>query len=480
MASFDDLHLSPPVAAAVERLGWTPADPALREAAPTAARGHNLVVAAPPSPAYAVPALAGMSSRLGPDVRGLLLCPEAQLNEWGTLTAIIGGGLRIQVARGTARAMRRLKAGEVDLLVTSPDTALALQRRSALAPDTIGAVFLAWPESWESGDSLAALMQDLNKDAQRIICTGAADRTADLVERYARRALTVGGLAADTAAPAGPVRTVGVSWEHRARVLPDLIEITDPVSAVVWTADRSRHDDIARVLPRGDAAVSVITGDAPKAAMVIAFDLPSPDRLRQLLSAGEVVLLVPPGTEAYVERLASPRRPIRLPGLVDAITAEAATRRAAIVRSIEAGKPDAAIHTLAPLFERYDPSAVAAALYRLWTSSADAEPPVPDLPATAKLYVGIGRNDGATVNDLVAVLTKDIRVDKGQIGRVELKDAYSLVELPAPEVERIASALNGVTIRRKRITARVDRGPTKPSGARPSGARPSGAKPPRK
>ena len=482
MASFDDLHLSPPVAAAVERLGWTPAEPALRETAPTAARGHNLVVVAPPSPAYAVPALAGMSSRLGPDVRGLLLCPEAQLNEWGMLTAIIGGGLRIQVARGTARAMRRLKAGEVDLLVTSPDTALALHRRSALAPDTIGAVFLAWPESWESGDSLAALMQDLNKDAQRIICTGAADRTADLVERYARRALTVGGLAADTAppAPAGPVRTVGVSWEHRAAVLSDLIEIMDPASVAVWTADRSRHDDIARVLPRGDAAVSVVTGDAPKAAAVIAFDLPSPNRLRQLLSAGEVVLLVPPGTEAYVERLASPRRPIRPPGLVDAITAEAATRRATIVRSIEAGKPDAAIHTLAPLFERYDPSAVAAALYRLWTSSADVVPPVPDVPATAKVYVGIGRNDGATVNDLVAVLTKDIRVDKGQIGRVELKDAYSLVELPAPEVERIASALNGVTIRRKRITARVDRGPTKPSGARPSGARPPGAKPPRK
>jgi ATP-dependent RNA helicase DeaD len=78
--------------------------------------------------------------------------------------------------------------------------------------------------------------------------------------------------------------------------------------------------------------------------------------------------------------------------------------------------------------------------------------------------VGIGRKDGATVNDLVAVLTKDIRVDRGTIGRVELRDAYSLVELPAQEAERVAGALNGVTIRRKRITARVDRGPVKPAG----------------
>jgi hypothetical protein len=469
VASFDDLHLTPRVAAAVERLGWTPADATLRETTPTAARGHNLVVVAPPSPAYAVPALAGMSSRLGPDVRGLLLCPEAQLAEWGTLVAAIGGGLRIQVARGTARAMRRLKADELDLVVTSPDTALALHRRSALRPETIGAIFLAWPESWESGDSLAPLMQDLAKDAQRIICTGAGDRAADLVERYARRALTVGVPAAETAAPApaGPVRTVGVSWEHRAAVLADLVEIMDPASVAVWTVDRSRHDDIGRALPPGDAAVRVVTGDAPKSAAVIAFDLPSPDRLRQLLSAGEVVLLVPPGTEGYVERLASPRRPIRLPGLVDAVTAEAASRRAMIARAIEGGRPDAAVLTLAPLFERYDAAAVAGALYQLWTSSAAAAPPVPDVPATAKVYVGIGKNDGATVNDLVAVLTKDIRVDKGQIGRVELKDAYALVELPAPDVERIASALNGVTIRRKRITARVDRGPTKPSRTKP-------------
>jgi ATP-dependent RNA helicase DeaD len=466
MTSYDQLHLSLPIAAAVERLGWRPDDPELRDATPTAARGHNLVVVAPPAPAYAVPALAGMLSRLGADARGLLLCPEAQLAEWGGLVTAIGGArLRIQVARGTARAMRRLKAADVDLVVASPDTALALHRRSALGPDAIGAVFLAWPESWESGESLALLMQDLHKDAQRIVCTAAADRAADLVERYARRALTVGAAPPDAPAPApvGPVRTAGVSWERRAQVLADLVEIMDPASIVVWTMDRSRHEDIARVLSLGDPGVRVATGDAPKAALVIAFDLPSFDRLRQLLSAGEVVLLVPPGTEAYVERIASPRRPVRLPGMVDVITAESAARRAAIVGAIEAHRPDAALLTLAPLFERYDPATVAAGLYQLWTSTVVAAPPVPDTPATARIYVSLGKKDGVTVNDLVAALTKEVRVDRGNIGRVELRETYALVELPAQEAERIARALTGITLRRKRVTARVDRGPGKPS-----------------
>ena len=90
----------------------------------------------------------------------------------------------------------------------------------------------------------------------------------------------------------------------------------------------------------------------------------------------------------------------------------------------------------------------------------------PEVPATTKIYVGVGRKDGATANDLVAVLTKELRVNREKIGRVELRDAYSLVELPAEEAERIAGALTGKTIRRKRVTARVDRGPAKP--ARPS------------
>jgi DbpA RNA binding domain len=467
VTSYQDLHLTPPIAAALERLGWSPSDPALRDAAPTAARGHNLVVVAPPSPAYALPALAGMLSRLGPGSRGLLLCAEAQLEEWGALAAgLAGDALRIQVARGTARTSRRLKAAEVDLIVTPPDIALGLHRRSALGPEDIAAVFLAWPETWSGGEALPPLMQDLSKDVQRLLSTGSPEWAADLIERYARRALRVGAAQESSPAPpVGPVRTVGVSWERRARALGELTELLDPASVAVWTLDRSRHGDIARVLPTGDPAVRVVTGDAPKAAVVIAFDLPTPERLRQLLSAGEVVLLVPPGTESYVDRAAAPRRSIRLPGMVEEVASEAASRRATIVRAIEEKRPDAALLSLAPLFERYDPSMVAAAVYQLWSSSATATPPTaPENPVAVKIYVGIGKKDGASVNDLVAVLTKEVRVPREKIGRVELREGYALVELPALEAEGIARALNGVTVRRKRITARVDRGPTKRPG----------------
>ena len=287
--SYPDLHLPPTIAAAVERLGWASDDLALREAAPTAARGHNLVVVAPPAPAYAVPALAGMMAGLGPERRALLLCADAQLEEWGAIAAALGRStVSVQMARTSARAARRLKAAEVQVIVTSPATAAELQQRSALEPDQIGAVFLAFPESWDDPDALAPLMQDLGKDTQRIICTSSAERTADLTERYARRALVVGGPAADAAAPApqGPVRTAGVSWSRRVAILAELLEVLDPSSAVVWTADRSRHDDIARVLPPGDSSVRLVTGEPPKASVVIAFDLPTPASARATAGGG--------------------------------------------------------------------------------------------------------------------------------------------------------------------------------------------------
>lgn len=487
MPSFADLHLTPPLAAALERLGWNPDDPTIREIIPAVARGNNLVAATPPAPVYAVPALAGVLAQADPGARTLVLAPAGQLDEFGRMAHSLtqNTGTRVQVAHGTARAIRRLKSDAVDLLITTPEAALRLLGRSALSVEMITALVLAWPESWADEDAITPLMQDLPKETQRIIYTAAADRVDAFVERYARRASAARAPGLDQG-PTGPVRTVTAPWSRRLAAVADVVEMLDPASMVIWTLERSYHSAIAQTVGLSETELRLVTGDAPKAETILAFDLPTGARLRQLAEAGEVVMLIPPGTESYVGRIAKPQRPITLPGVVDAVTSRASEQRAAIVRTLEAGTADRAILTLAPLFERHDPTAVAAALFELWLrSSADnAAVPVPaavtapaaaaEGSATAKIYVGVGKKDGATANDLVAVLTKELRVNRENIGRIELRDAYSLVEIPAGDAERVASALNGVTIRRRRVTARVDRGPSRPprregsSGGRPA------------
>ena len=466
MPDFEGLHLSPPIAAAVARLGWSADDPVMRDSAPTAARGHNLVTLVPPVPAAATPALAGLLSRLGGGVRALLLAAESDLDEWAGRLHLLAAdsGLHVHVARGAGRGGRRLRTEPpVDLFACSPATALALHRRSALGPETLSSVLLAWPGMWGEADELAELMQDLPKGAQRIILGSSEDEVAGLVERYARRALTVSAPGmAGTAEPAGPIRTVGVPWGRRVSALPELMELLDPASAVVWMLDRGHENAIRRAVMTSDHSVQVTTGDAPRAQTIIAFDPPTPPRLRQLLSAGEVVVLTPPTAERYVRRIAATRRPLRLSGALDAAASAAEVRRAAIAGVLEKESLDRALLVLAPLLDRYDGAAVAAALFELWTAGPTTPAPVPEPgmvtpAATARIFVGLGKKDGATVNDLVAVLTKEVRIEREKIGRVELRDAFMLVEIPAQEAEQVAAALNGRTIRRKRIVARVDK-----------------------
>jgi ATP-dependent RNA helicase DeaD len=497
IVGFEDLHVGAAAAGALDAMGWEVGNAMARDMAPTAARGHNLVAVTPPSPAYAAPAIAGLLGRSGDGAQLLLLVPAAEIDAWGALVNRLARELplRVQAAHGEARALRRLRAGALDVLITAPETALSLLRRSALKPESVGAVFLAWPERLDDADALTELMHDVPKEAQRVVVTSLPERAADLVERYARKALTVAAttpVAAD-APGGGAVRTASVAWERRVQALAEVVELLDPASLAIWAADRSYEHEIARAVPLGDEAVHFTMGDAPAAELVIAFDLPDAGRLAQLRAAGSVVLLVPAGTEQYVSRIAASASPLRLPGQVDAATREAARRRAAIAARLADGPPEHALVTLAPLFERHDPSAVAAALYELWLErgSAPAAPgaaaaaaPAPAQASTGKIWVGIGKNDGATAADFVGTMTKELRIDRASIGRIELKDSFSLIEVPAAEVDRIAGALNGITIRRRRLVARADRGQTRdrPGSRDRTGPRkpPTGSRPPRR
>ena len=83
----------------------------------------------------------------------------------------------------------------------------------------------------------------------------------------------------------------------------------------------------------------------------------------------------------------------------------------------------------------------------------------PAAPTVAKVWVSIGKKDGVTPADLVGALTKELRVERTAIGRVELRDGFCLIELPAADADRIAQALSGKMIRKVRVTARLDRVP---------------------
>jgi ATP-dependent RNA helicase DeaD len=77
----------------------------------------------------------------------------------------------------------------------------------------------------------------------------------------------------------------------------------------------------------------------------------------------------------------------------------------------------------------------------------------------AKLWVGIGKKDNVRPGDLVGALANQAQVPADAIGRIEVRDLFCLVEVRADQAERAAQGLTGVTVKGRRLIARVDRGP---------------------
>lgn len=462
MAGYEALHLAAPLGVALARLGLSAEHPHQREVIPAAARGTNLVVTTPPAAVHALPGLAGALSRLSslePPALLLILTHPAVLAEWTRVTSrlAVAAGLPVLTASGGTRAARMLKEGQVRVLLTTPEIALGLVQRSALKLDQVATVLLAWPEQWEDESDLAALMQDLPESAARIIYTTDPRRAEQLGERYARR-----GHSAAIPFPALPqssmqaVRLAVTAWSRREETVRGILDVLDPSRARFWalvTDPELGPPALPGMEPPG-------SGPEP-GGVTIAWDLPDRSTLDDLMSQGTVVLLVPPEAVAWAARVLPGARPVRTGGAVDRARTAAARRHQAIESRLETADLEGALLALAPLLERYDPAHVAAALYQLWTERTTTPPdvePAPDVlqAATTRLWVGVGRKDGATPADFVGLLTREAGLERSKVGKVEIRELYSLVEVPAVEAESLIRVLNGQTIRRRRVTARVD------------------------
>jgi len=58
--------------------------------------------------------------------------------------------------------------------------------------------------------------------------------------------------------------------------------------------------------------------------------------------------------------------------------------------------------------------------------------------------VSVGRKDGVRVGDLNRLFQDSGGLDKGEVGRIRLRDKHSFVSIPATKVEEVIDALHGL------------------------------------
>ena len=71
--------------------------------------------------------------------------------------------------------------------------------------------------------------------------------------------------------------------------------------------------------------------------------------------------------------------------------------------------------------------------------------------------MGVGKKDRASAKDLVGALIREAGLVKEEIGKIELRETFALVDVAAGAVDKAVRGLAGATIRGRRVAVRPDR-----------------------
>jgi len=359
-------------------------------------------------------------------------------------------GTRVHPVTGLDRSARLIREQAVDILAATPEDLQGLLSRSALRLDQIRTVVLAWPEGLLAGDRLGTLEPLFGelRETRRVVLSWNPALLEDLLERYARRPHVVGDLPIGDDArplpPVAPARYAVVPHSRRDAAIWDALDALNRPRVIQW-----RRNTVV---------------DEPTDA-ILCLDLPNRSELAALAARGDVVLLLAPVQLPYARSIAAPLQPLPLAAARDRAAGGADALRNVVGARIETGNLEAELALLEPLLDRYDAAEVAAALlavgYRplaVGGGQPTAEDQGPTAPSDwVKVFVNVGRKDRASAKDFVGALTREVGLARTDIGRVELRDAFSLLEISAPVADQAIAGLARTTIRGRRPAARRDR-----------------------
>ena len=346
----------------------------------------------------------------------------------------------------------------------------------------------------------------LSADLQRVVSAlPLTTEVADFVERHVKRAPVLPALEAEKPPKRGTVRFRIVAEPQEAAALALAAELVPNQARHVLFFCRSedRAADLGDYLTLhgylagapGDGTSPVWLGVDALAArsdvegfpdvVVVSCDVPAdPDTLdrRHGISSGGVVLVLPREV-AHLKNLGHrtgyttvpfPPPPAGPPSSVEQL-------RATLERALEAEDTAPYLTALEPLFERFDPAEVAAAAVALLRASRPiAEPPVhpapergeaPPTPSWAKLFVSVGERDGLRAGDLLGAITGEAGVEGRAVGKIDIHESHTLVEVHDSVARRVIKALNGTTIRGRAVRADFDRPRGSAQARRPRGRR---------
>jgi hypothetical protein len=305
------------------------------------------------------------------------------------------------------------------------------------------------------GEAIDTILAEC-RDTQRIVITSDPSATNDFLERHARRAPTVVAALPDQEA-AGSARYAVTDFSRTPDAVNAALDILNPGTALIWdpTLDGTRIGSQMARLP--GVTVSSDPGEAT-CDLAIALELPTPEVFEELReNARNVLLLVRAFQIPFARAMLTSARPLRLPSEADRAHGRAYRLRQEVRNHIEEHSLSDGFLALTSLFDEHDPATVAAALASKLSLPEEPEGQPADVPTWIRVRIDAGKRQQIRTGDLVGALLNAVELPKNRVGRVDVRDGYSLVEVRADDAEKAVKGLNGLVLRGNKLTARLDR-----------------------
>jgi ATP-dependent RNA helicase DeaD len=389
--------------------------------------------------------------------------------------------------RAAALAPGWSRRGEAAVVVATAEGARQAVERSELKLDALEAFVLvdANMQLGDSREALMTLMTSIPRDAQRVVT--AAEVNAE-VERYVdahvRKAMHVPTRSDD--APASPETTgdldyVVVPESRKEALLVRLLEQRSGSRPVVVVRSAASGESLRQALAlRGfnagsseGADVRILTpADASGASNEISYDVPfEGETLKKVHATGGLILVTPPELPHLRSMASAAGLALKAERVQAAAGDGLAEYRRMLRQAIYDEDVDAQMAVLDPLFDEFSPAEVAAALSalvrkrvapRASAGSAPAFAAGAPRPASAeagfvRLFFSIGTRDNIRAGDLVGAITGEAGITGDQVGKIDIKDTFTVVELSTAVADKVIRTMNGTTMRGRSLRVDYDR-----------------------
>lgn len=464
-----------------------------------------------------------------PATRVLVLVATPEAAE-GTALALVPYAQAAELAVTAAGPGWGTAPGEADVLVATPGQVMDAVRTSGVKLEAVEAVVIDGASDVEAlggFESLESLFDNLPRTAQRVVVTGeTTPAVQDLVDRRVKRAIKypTQPAIADTSAEAeettGVVGYVPVSERDKVDVVARLLGGDAPPVLVCRTDERAAQlaealstrgflvgeadDEDADAVVAGSTEALAEMGES--AGTVISFDVPADEASLQARHGGGRTgyVLVQPRELQHLREIARraklDARPAGVTGEPQAAADELRRFRTELRRAIREEDIGAQLLVLEPLFEDFTAAEVAAAATALLRKRPPAEAPAAAPAATpaaprasvraparestagaapaafARLFVAVGERDGVRAGDLMGAIAGEADIPGSSVGKIEIRDTFSIVEVPADVAQKVIDSVNGTTIKGRSVRVDYDRGADRARRPGPGGG---GARTPR-